>query len=52
VVKAGYGQGVLTVPAADNVVRLLPALNIADEDIAEAVLRLDAAAAQLAGGHA
>ena len=52
VVKAGYGQGVLTVPAADNVVRLLPSLNIADEDIAEAVLRLDAAAAQLAGGHA
>ncbi|MDA9979973.1 aspartate aminotransferase family protein [Yoonia sp.] len=52
VVKAGYGRGVLTVPAADNVVRLLPALNIADEDIAEAVLRLDAAAAQLAGGHA
>ena len=51
-VKAGYGQGILTVPAADNVVRLLPALNIADEDIAQAVTRLDAAAAQLVGGHA
>ncbi|WP_210527118.1 aspartate aminotransferase family protein [Rubellimicrobium arenae] len=43
-VKAGYAQGILTVPAADNVVRLLPPLNIADEDIAEALRRLDAAA--------
>ncbi|HMO08103.1 MAG TPA: aspartate aminotransferase family protein [Paracoccaceae bacterium] len=46
-VKAGYGAGVLTVAAADNVVRLLPALNIPDEDIAEAMRRLDAAAADL-----
>ncbi|MBQ2260595.1 MAG: aspartate aminotransferase family protein [Loktanella sp.] len=45
-VKAGYANGVLTVPAADNVVRLLPALNIGDDDISEAVTRLDAAAAQ------
>jgi acetylornithine/N-succinyldiaminopimelate aminotransferase len=45
VVKAGYGQGVLTVPAADNVVRLLPPLNISDTDIAEAVDRLERAAA-------
>jgi acetylornithine/N-succinyldiaminopimelate aminotransferase len=44
VVKAGYGQGVLTVPAADNVIRLLPPLNISDADIAEAVARLDRAA--------
>ena len=44
-VKAGYEAGVLTVPAADNVVRLLPPLNIRDEDIAEALRRLDAAAA-------
>ena len=51
-VNAGYDQGVLTVPAADNVVRLLPALNIADEDILQAVTRLDAAAAQLVGAHA
>ena len=36
VVKAGYAQGVLAVPAADNVVRLLPPLNIPDEDLAEA----------------
>jgi acetylornithine/N-succinyldiaminopimelate aminotransferase len=45
VVKAGHGAGVLTVPAADNVVRLLPALNIPDADITEALVRLDRAAA-------
>jgi acetylornithine/N-succinyldiaminopimelate aminotransferase len=43
-VAAGYGQHLLTVPAADNVLRLLPALNIADADIAEAIARLDRAA--------
>ena len=48
VVKAGYAAGVLTVAAADNVLRLLPALNIPDEDIAEALVRLDAAATSLA----
>ena len=47
VVKAGYAAGVLTVAAADNVLRLLPALNIPDEDIAEALTRLDQAATQL-----
>jgi acetylornithine/N-succinyldiaminopimelate aminotransferase len=47
VVKAGYAQHLLTVPAADNVLRLLPALNIPDEDLAEAVARLDRAAASL-----
>ena len=45
VVKAGYAEAVLTVPAADNVVRLLPPLTITDEEIAEAVARLDRAAA-------
>ncbi len=44
IVKAGYAAGVLTIPAADNVIRLLPALNIPDADIAEALTRLDAAA--------
>jgi len=48
VVKAGYAAGVLTVAAADNVLRLLPALNIPDADIAEALTRLDQAATQLA----
>jgi acetylornithine/N-succinyldiaminopimelate aminotransferase len=47
VVKAGYGAGVLTVAAADNVLRLLPALNIPDADIAEALTRLDQAATTL-----
>ena len=44
VVNAGYAAEVLTVPAAKNVVRLLPALNISDEDITQALSRLKAAA--------
>jgi len=44
VVKAGYGAHVLTVPAADNVIRLLPPLNISDDELTEAVARLDTAA--------
>ncbi len=48
IVAAGYDQNVLTVPAADNVIRLLPALNITDDDIAAAVTRLDKAAKSLA----
>jgi acetylornithine/N-succinyldiaminopimelate aminotransferase len=44
VVAAGYTAGVLTVPAADNVIRLLPALNIPDADIATALTLLDQAA--------
>ncbi|MDE3028591.1 MAG: aspartate aminotransferase family protein [Paracoccaceae bacterium] len=44
IVKAGYAKHVITVPAADNVIRLLPALNITDADIAEALSRLDATA--------
>ena len=47
VVKAGYAEGVLTVGAADNVIRLLPALNIPDADIAEALVRLDRAASRI-----
>lgn len=47
VVKAGYGQHLLTVSAADNAIRILPALNIPDEDIAEALRRLDAVASAL-----
>jgi acetylornithine/N-succinyldiaminopimelate aminotransferase len=49
VVKAGYEQHVLTVPAADNVVRLLPALTISDDDITTAIEKLDAAAAAVKG---
>ena len=46
-VKAGYGQQVITVPAADNVIRILPPLTISDDEIAEAIARLDAAASTL-----
>ena len=46
-VSAAYAEHLLTVPAADNVVRLLPPLNITDEEIAEAVARLERAAARL-----
>lgn len=44
IVNAAYGVELLTVPAADNVIRLLPPLNISDDEINEAVFRLDAAA--------
>jgi acetylornithine/N-succinyldiaminopimelate aminotransferase len=44
VVQAGYDALIATVPAADNVVRLLPPLTITDDEIAEAITRLDAAA--------
>jgi acetylornithine/N-succinyldiaminopimelate aminotransferase len=47
VVRAGYAEEVLTVPAADNVLRLLPALTISDDEIAEAARRLDRAAGAL-----
>ena len=47
VVKAGYDALVATVPAADNVIRLLPPLTITADEIAEAVTRLDAAASAL-----
>lgn len=48
VVNAGYDNNVLVVPAADNVIRLLPALNITGVDIATAIDKLDAAATQVA----
>lgn len=48
-VKAGYQQQILTVPAADNTLRLLPPLNITDDEIAEAVERLDRTALSLKG---
>ena len=47
VVKAGYARNILTVAAADNVLRLLPALNIPEADILEALRRLDATASDL-----
>lgn len=47
VVKAAYAEHLLTVPAADNVLRLLPALNIPEADISEALARLDRTAARI-----
>ena len=44
VVNAGYDQQVLTVPGGANVIRLLPPLNISNDEIDEAVARLDKAA--------
>jgi len=53
-VAAARAEGLLTVPAGANVVRVLPPLNIADEDLAEGVARLDATcrAMKAAGGKA
>ena len=48
VVAAGLEALVVTVPAAEGVARLLPALTISDDEIAEGIERLDAAAAGLA----
>lgn len=48
-VKAAYAEHILTVPAADNTLRLLPPLNITDDEIGEAVARLDRAAGRLDG---
>lgn len=47
VVNSGYDEGVITVPAADNTIRLLPPLTITDEEIGMAIDRLDAAASRL-----
>ena len=44
VLAACYEKEFIVVPAADNVLRLLPPLNIPDEDISEALTRLDQAA--------
>ncbi|MEX0971027.1 MAG: aspartate aminotransferase family protein [Paracoccaceae bacterium] len=46
-VKAAYDEHMLTVPAADNVVRILPPLTITFEEIDEALARLDRAASAL-----
>ncbi|MDX1782088.1 MAG: aspartate aminotransferase family protein [Thalassovita sp.] len=47
-VNAGYACQVITVPGGDNVIRLLPPLNLTEEDIDEALKRLDKAAQSLA----
>ena len=47
VVQAGYDAELIVIPAANNVVRFLPPLNITDDEIAIAVDRLDQAATAL-----
>lgn len=49
VVKAAIGRKLLLVGAGDNVVRLLPPLNITDTEIAEAVDRLAQAMSDVSG---
>ena len=43
-------QHMLVIPAGENVVRLLPPLNLTEADIAEAFKRLDGACAKIEGG--
>jgi acetylornithine/N-succinyldiaminopimelate aminotransferase len=47
VVRAGYGARVLLVPAAEEVARILPPLNLSEAEAEEGLRRLDAAAAAL-----
>jgi len=46
-VKECHAEDLLAVPAADNVMRILPALTISESEIAEAVARLDRAATRI-----
>ena len=46
-VEKGYENAILTVPASDNVIRLLPALNITYEEITEALNRIEQTAKSL-----
>ena len=47
VVNAGYSNKLLTVPAGDNVVRLLPPLTISDKEIKLALEKLDCVMTEL-----
>ena len=46
---AARAHKLLTIPAGDNVVRLVPPLVVSEEELAEGVRRLDAACADLEG---
>ena len=48
VVEAGYDQRILLVPAGDNVVRVLPPLNISQDDASALVQRIESAAQNMA----
>ncbi len=47
---AARAHKLLTIPAGDNVVRLLPPLVVSEEELAEGVRRLDAACVELSSG--
>ncbi len=51
-VSAARAQGLLTVPAGENVVRILPPLNVSDAEIADGVARLEATCAGVMAGAA
>jgi len=51
VVSAAYDAEMAIVPAAENTARLLPPLTITDDEISEAVTRLEAVAQQLANAN-
>ena len=42
IVNGAYAQHMLTLPAAENTLRLLPPLNATDEELSECVSRIDA----------
>jgi acetylornithine/N-succinyldiaminopimelate aminotransferase len=46
-VAAARAEKLLTIPAGDNVVRLLPPLIVSDEEVSEAVARLSRACSEL-----
>lgn len=50
VLTAAYAEELITVPAADNVIRLLPALTLSEDEIAEAITRLDKTARRVVKG--
>jgi acetylornithine/N-succinyldiaminopimelate aminotransferase len=52
VVDAARAEGLLLVAAGENVARLLPPLIVGDEEIAEAITRLDRALTRLARSDA
>jgi acetylornithine/N-succinyldiaminopimelate aminotransferase len=46
-ITAARAAGVIVLPAGDNVVRLLPALTISEDEVREGVAAMDRAAAVL-----
>ena len=47
VIDAGYEECLLTVPAGGNVVRIMPPLNVTDDEIDEACIKLDNATSRV-----